>query len=99
MADPAEPFPYYGMPLTGPRGLVTAVAFSPDGHTLAAASQDDKVWLWTLAASTPTASQDGTLTGATNWVNTVAFSPDGTSIAAGHLRRRRADLEPVPAGR
>jgi WD40 repeat protein len=73
------------MPLTGPGGPVSGVAFSPDGRTLAASSQDYKVWLWTVRTSkkSGTAAADGSLTGATNWANTVAFSPDGTSLAAG----------------
>ncbi len=80
-----EPVRYPHMPLTGPGGPVSGVAFSPDGRTLAASSQDDKVWLWTVRTSkkSGSATPDGTLTGATNWANTVAFSPDGTSLAAG----------------
>ena len=80
-------------PLTGPRSIVTAVAFSPAGSLLAAASQDDKVWLWNVAARRRPV-PDGTLTGAANWVNTVAFSPDGTCRRRGHRRRQRAGVEP-----
>jgi WD40 repeat protein len=38
-----------GQPITGPTGLVNFVAFSLDGKTLAAASSDNKVWVWDLA--------------------------------------------------
>jgi WD40 repeat protein len=65
---------------------VSGVAFSPSGRTLAASSQDRKVWLWTVknpGKKGPDAVPDGTLDGAANWVNTLAFSPDGTSVAAG----------------
>jgi WD40 repeat protein len=70
-----------GMPLRGPGGPVSGVAFSPGGRELAASSKDFKVWLWRVTGRR--AVPAGTLTGATNWVNTVAFSPDGKSVAAG----------------
>ncbi len=67
----------------GPAAMVSGVAFSPDGRTLAAASEDDKVWLWSVRQSRDTAKADGTLAGATDWANAVAFSPDGRSLAEG----------------
>jgi WD40 repeat protein len=78
--------PYPHMPLTGPGGVVSGVAFSPGGRTLAASSHDRKVWLWTVqnvSKKGTDAVADGTLDGATNWDNAVAFSPDGKSVAAG----------------
>ena len=76
----------YGQLLTGPGGPVTGVAFSPDGKTLAAASQDDNIWLWSMRPAAKhkaaSAAADGTLAG-TGAANAVAFSPDGQSLAAG----------------
>ncbi|WP_226931354.1 TIR domain-containing protein [Parafrankia sp. CH37] len=63
--------------LTGHHGLVEAVAFSPDGTTLATADRGGAVHLW----ETTTGRQTRKLTGHHGWVKTVAFSPDGTTLA------------------
>ena len=70
-------------PLTGHTGAVNAVAFSPNGHTLATGSADHTVRLWNVtnpARPTPLGSP---LTGHTGAVNAVAFSPDGRTLATG----------------
>jgi WD40 repeat protein len=60
------------------------VAFSPDSKTLAAASGDDKVWLWNLTNPARSTLLGQPLTGPTGGtVNSVAFSPDGKTLAAG----------------
>jgi WD40 repeat protein len=74
--------------LKGPAATVSGVAFSPDGHELAASSQDSKVWLWKLSPGkgvfpAVSATPDGSLRNATTWANAVAFSPDGATLAAG----------------
>ena len=65
--------------LTGHEAEVNSVAISPDGYTLASASEDCTIKLWNL--------QSGklihTLTGHTDAVKSVAISPDGKILASG----------------
>ncbi len=70
-------------PLTGPTGNAWSVAFSPDGHTLAAGSGDDKIWLWNVTDPAHPSQIGQPLTGPTGAVDSVAFSPDGHTLAAG----------------
>jgi WD40 repeat protein len=65
--------------LEGHTDIVDAVAFSPDGATLATGSVDGSVHLWTV----PGGAQKRTLTvSGMGPVLTVAFSPDGALLAA-----------------
>lgn len=65
--------------LTGHTGAVTAVAFSPDGRTIATGSYDSTVRLWDGA----TGKSRRALTGHTDVVTAVAFSPSGRNLATG----------------
>jgi len=58
---------------------VHALAFSPDGQTIASASDDKTVKLWDVQ----TGELKENFTGHTDFVRGIAFSPDGTRLASG----------------
>ena len=66
--------------LKGPAGAVVAVAFSPDGKTLAAVG-NDRLCLWTVS----THELRFAVRGHGGRVGAVAFSPDGKMVAVGAL--------------
>lgn len=64
--------------LKGDTSWINAIAISPTGQTLVAAS-GDSIKLWNLR----TGGQFGILSGHNSWVRTVTFSPDGQTLASG----------------
>jgi WD40 repeat protein len=67
--------------LSGSWTFASRVAFSPDGQTLAAGTNDSAVWLWRV--------EDGALVqrllGHRLAVSDIAFAPDGRTIASASL--------------
>ncbi|MGH3801085.1 MAG: WD40 repeat domain-containing protein, partial [Pseudonocardiaceae bacterium] len=70
-----------GPPLTGHTNAVRAVAFAPDGHTLATTSADQTARLWDLTDRNRPLQLGQPLAGHTDTVFGVAFTPDGRTLA------------------
>ena len=58
---------------------ISAIAFSPDGRTIASGDQEGRLKLWDVETRNDVA----TIKGHTDEVSAVVFSPDGTMFASG----------------
>jgi WD40 repeat protein/serine/threonine protein kinase len=66
--------------VTAAKEYITALAFSPDGKTLASAAgyNESDIRLW----DTATGKETGKLVGHTSWVGSLVFWPDGKKLAS-----------------
>jgi WD40 repeat protein len=71
-----------GVALKGHRGLVEAVAFSPDGRTLASCGFDQTVRLWDATRLGDEQPANPEVLSHPSVIFAVAFSPDGSRLAA-----------------
>ena len=78
----AQDFSY--TPLEGHTNSVHRLVFSPNGKTLASASEDRTIRLWDVATGT----HKYTLTGHNAWISSIAFSPDGKILASADSEHR-----------
>ncbi|WP_067008497.1 helix-turn-helix domain-containing protein [Streptomyces cellostaticus] len=91
--------------LAGHTQAVYAVAFSPDGRTLATGAGDNTIRLWNLADPAHPVPLGRPLTGHTGWVYWLQFSPDGHTLASASRDRTarlwdvRDPLHPTALGR
>ncbi|MFE2066016.1 WD40 repeat domain-containing protein [Streptomyces sp. NPDC059467] len=71
---------------------MTALAFSPDGRTLAVGGAAGSLQLWDVATQQPLG---GLLTTPGEAVDSLAFGPDGTTVYAGsaHVPLQRYDID------
>ena len=81
---------------------MSAVAFAPDGHTLATGSDDSTVILWDVRDPAQPQRLGHPLTGHTDAVYSVAFAPDGHTLATGSADKTvhlvgRAATRPGPS--
>lgn len=65
--------------LSGHQEDVQAIAYAPDGKTLASAGRDETIRLW----DSKTSQHLATLTGHGGLVTSIAFSPDGKKLVSG----------------
>ncbi|MER7565410.1 WD40 repeat domain-containing protein [Streptomyces sp. NPDC097941] len=83
VTDPAHPVPYGPALVLRSRFMgPDALAFSPDGRTLATAYDSRSLQLWDVTDPAHPVSH-GPITGHKGYIDGLAFSPDGRTLASG----------------
>ncbi|MET9454753.1 AAA family ATPase [Streptomyces canus] len=83
VTDPAHPVPYGPALVLRSRFMgPDALAFSPDGRTLATAYDSRKLQLWDVTDPAHPVSH-GPMAGHKGYIDGLAFSPDGRTLASG----------------
>lgn len=72
------------------REVVNAIAFSPDGQTLAVGGHQE-LHLWDVSTGKPTS----TFKEPQGWIQAVTFSPDGKTLASVSRNRERSSTHPT----
>jgi WD40 repeat protein/energy-coupling factor transporter ATP-binding protein EcfA2 len=84
LLDALQHSPFLVRLMHGHTGIVSSIAFSPDGKWLASGSADRTVRLWDVGAGQPLVQP---LTDHTDVVLSVTYSPDGKYLASGSANR------------
>ncbi|MET8080390.1 AAA family ATPase [Streptomyces sp. NPDC005303] len=83
VTDPAHPVPYRPALVLRSRFMgPDALAFSPDGHTLATAYDSRSFQLWDVTDPAHPVSH-GPIAGHRGYIDSLSFSPDGRTLASG----------------
>ncbi|MEU0029008.1 WD40 repeat domain-containing protein [Streptomyces sp. NPDC006335] len=105
VTDPAHPAPYGPALVLRSRFMgPDALAFSPDGRTLASAYDSRSLQLWDVTDPAHPVSH-GPITGHKGYIDGLAFSPDGRTLASGsadgtiRLWRVTDPARPTPLGK